>query len=78
LEFGIYIVYFYGIVCLFQFEGGKQPDSDMQGVIQRSFKYLIQQLSQVTGSKTIKASYLEIYNEQVNNKILTFPRQWYL
>lgn len=52
--------------CLFQFEGGKHPDPDMVGLMQRSFSYLLQQAESVSGNKVIRASYLEIYNEQVN------------
>ncbi|XP_052073544.1 kinesin-like protein KIF12 isoform X5 [Mytilus californianus] len=59
-----------------QFEGGKQPETDMQGVIQRSFRYLVQQLGQVSGNKTIKASYLEIYNEQVIDLLNTNHRRY--
>ncbi|VDI56426.1 Hypothetical predicted protein [Mytilus galloprovincialis] len=59
-----------------QFEGGNHPESDMQGVIQRSFRYLVQQLGQVTGNKTIKASYLEIYNEQVIDLLNTNHRRY--
>jgi hypothetical protein len=51
---------------LFQFEGGKHPDPDMVGLMQRSFTYLLQQAESVSGNKVIRASYLEIYNEQVN------------
>ncbi|XP_076108395.1 uncharacterized protein LOC143076486 isoform X4 [Mytilus galloprovincialis] len=59
-----------------EFEGGNHPESDMQGVIQRSFRYLVQQLGQVTGNKTIKASYLEIYNEQVIDLLNTNHRRY--
>nr|XP_019923517.2 kinesin-like protein KIF12 isoform X2 [Crassostrea gigas] len=48
-----------------QFEGGKHPDPDMVGLMQRSFTYLLQQAESVAGNKVIRASYLEIYNEQV-------------
>ncbi|XP_078336368.1 uncharacterized protein LOC111133229 isoform X5 [Crassostrea virginica] len=48
-----------------QFEGGKHPDPDMVGLMQRSFTYLLKQAEGVTGNKVIRASYLEIYNEQV-------------
>lgn len=51
-------------LCL-QFEGGKHPDPDMVGLMQRSFTYLLQQAESVAGNKVIRASYLEIYNEQV-------------
>ncbi|XP_078336367.1 uncharacterized protein LOC111133229 isoform X4 [Crassostrea virginica] len=47
------------------FEGGKHPDPDMVGLMQRSFTYLLKQAEGVTGNKVIRASYLEIYNEQV-------------
>ncbi|XP_065936448.1 kinesin-like protein KIF12 isoform X6 [Magallana gigas] len=48
-----------------EFEGGKHPDPDMVGLMQRSFTYLLQQAESVAGNKVIRASYLEIYNEQV-------------
>ncbi|XP_033747893.1 kinesin-like protein KIF12 isoform X3 [Pecten maximus] len=48
-----------------QFEGGKHPPEDMVGIMQRSFEYLVQMLQQNGGNKTLRASYLEIYNEQV-------------
>ncbi|XP_062588017.1 kinesin-like protein KIF12 isoform X4 [Saccostrea cucullata] len=48
-----------------QFEGGKHPDPDMVGLMQRSFAYLLKQAEGVSGNKVIRASYLEIYNEQV-------------
>ncbi|XP_056020727.1 kinesin-like protein KIF12 isoform X6 [Ostrea edulis] len=48
-----------------EFEGGKHPDPDMVGLMQRSFSYLLQQAESVSGNKVIRASYLEIYNEQV-------------
>ncbi|KAK3083515.1 hypothetical protein FSP39_024535, partial [Pinctada imbricata] len=48
-----------------QFEGGKHPDPEMVGIMQRSFSYLLSQSSQIQGNKVIRASYLEIYNEQV-------------
>lgn len=48
-----------------QFEGGKHPEPEMLGIIQRSFEYMFQQIGQIGGSHVIKASYLEIYNEQV-------------
>nr|XP_022337125.1 kinesin-like protein KIF12 isoform X12 [Crassostrea virginica] len=48
-----------------EFEGGKHPDPDMVGLMQRSFTYLLKQAEGVTGNKVIRASYLEIYNEQV-------------
>ena len=54
----VYIVYF-------QFQEGKQVDPEMYGIIQRSLKYLYTQLNQQSGQKIIRASYLEIYNEQV-------------
>lgn len=41
------------------------PDPKMYGIIQRSFKYMYQQIKQQGGGKFIRASYLEIYNEQV-------------
>ncbi|KAL8615754.1 hypothetical protein ACOMHN_040249 [Nucella lapillus] len=44
---------------------GVTPDPKMYGIIQRSFKYLFQQIKQQGGGKVIRASYLEIYNEQV-------------
>ncbi|KAK6190599.1 hypothetical protein SNE40_002429 [Patella caerulea] len=48
-----------------EFQEGKSPDLDMIGLIQRSFKYLFQQMKDVGESKVVRASYLEIYNEQV-------------
>ncbi|XP_033747896.1 kinesin-like protein KIF12 isoform X6 [Pecten maximus] len=48
-----------------EFEGGKHPPEDMVGIMQRSFEYLVQMLQQNGGNKTLRASYLEIYNEQV-------------
>ncbi|KAL5015949.1 hypothetical protein ScPMuIL_005538 [Solemya velum] len=48
-----------------QFQDGKQIDPKMYGLIQRSLFYLFKQLEQQSGSKRIRASYLEIYNEQV-------------
>ncbi|XP_070206132.1 kinesin-like protein KIF17 [Littorina saxatilis] len=44
---------------------GVTPDPEMYGIIQRSFKYMYQQIKQQGGGKFIRASYLEIYNEQV-------------
>ncbi|XP_045172440.2 uncharacterized protein LOC123534316 isoform X10 [Mercenaria mercenaria] len=44
---------------------GKQVDPENYGIIQRSLKYLFQQLQQQQGNKIVRASYLEIYNEQV-------------
>ncbi|XP_055957689.1 kinesin-like protein KIF12 [Patella vulgata] len=48
-----------------EFQEGKSPDLDMIGLIQRSFKYLFQQMKDVGENKVVRASYLEIYNEQV-------------
>ncbi|XP_045172444.2 kinesin-II 85 kDa subunit-like isoform X15 [Mercenaria mercenaria] len=48
-----------------QFQEGKQVDPENYGIIQRSLKYLFQQLQQQQGNKIVRASYLEIYNEQV-------------
>ncbi|KAL8613977.1 hypothetical protein ACOMHN_023212 [Nucella lapillus] len=49
-----------------QFHGeGGHPDPKMFGIIQRSFRYLFRLLKEQGGGKTIRASYLEIYNEQV-------------
>ena len=57
------------VVCIavyFQFQEGKQVDPNMYGIIQRSLHYLFSQLNQQQGAKIIRASYLEIYNEQVS------------
>lgn len=50
-----------------QFQEGKQVDPNMYGIIQRSLRYLFKQLNQQRGSKVVRASYLEIYNEQVSS-----------
>ena len=42
-------------------------DPNMYGIIQRSLKYMFEQLHQQGGTKVIRASYLEIYNEQVSS-----------
>ncbi|BFZ04439.1 hypothetical protein BsWGS_07478 [Bradybaena similaris] len=44
---------------------GGSPDPRSYGIIQRSFKYLFQLRTQQPTHKVIRASYLEIYNEQV-------------
>ncbi|XP_012937434.1 myb-like protein H [Aplysia californica] len=44
---------------------GVTPDPNMYGIIQRSFKHLFQLLKRQGTTKMIRASYLEIYNEQV-------------
>ncbi|XP_025090742.1 kinesin-like protein KIF12 isoform X2 [Pomacea canaliculata] len=44
---------------------GLTPDPQMYGIIQRSFKYMYKQIKQQGGGKIIRASYLEVYNEQV-------------
>lgn len=41
----------------------------MYGIIQRSLKYLFTQLHQQQGNKIVRASYLEIYNEQVGEEV---------
>ncbi|CAG5120016.1 unnamed protein product, partial [Candidula unifasciata] len=48
-----------------QFQNRVTPDPKSYGIIQRSFKYLFQLLTQQPTPKVIRASYLEIYNEQV-------------
>ncbi|XP_067665251.1 kinesin-like protein KIF12 [Haliotis asinina] len=48
-----------------QFLDGLKPDPKMFGLIQRSFRYMFRQLKQLGANKIIRASYLEIYNEQV-------------
>ncbi|XP_021373161.1 kinesin-like protein KIF12 isoform X3 [Mizuhopecten yessoensis] len=58
-----------------QFEGGKHPPEDMVGIMQRSFEYLIHMLQQNGGNKVIRASYLEIYNEQVVDLLNTVRRR---
>jgi len=57
-----------------QFQEGKQVDPNMYGIIQRSLRYLFTQLNQQRGSKIVRASYLEIYNEQVSTVIQWKPR----
>ncbi|XP_046570758.1 LOW QUALITY PROTEIN: kinesin-like protein KIF12 [Haliotis rubra] len=47
------------------FLDGLKPDPKMFGLIQRSFRYMFRQLKQLGANKIIRASYLEIYNEQV-------------
>ncbi|CAL1543571.1 unnamed protein product [Lymnaea stagnalis] len=44
---------------------GVTPDPNMYGVMQRSFKYLFQILKKQRTLKLVKASFLEVYNEQV-------------
>ncbi|XP_076434848.1 kinesin-like protein KIF12 [Babylonia areolata] len=44
---------------------GARPDPKMYGLIQRSFKHLYRQIKEQGGGKIVRASYLEIYNEQV-------------
>ncbi|GFO08636.1 kinesin-like protein [Plakobranchus ocellatus] len=44
---------------------GVTPDPNMYGIIQRSFKHLFQQLKRQSAPKYVRASYMEIYNEQV-------------
>ncbi|XP_021373160.1 kinesin-like protein KIF12 isoform X2 [Mizuhopecten yessoensis] len=58
-----------------EFEGGKHPPEDMVGIMQRSFEYLIHMLQQNGGNKVIRASYLEIYNEQVVDLLNTVRRR---
>ncbi|ESO97867.1 hypothetical protein LOTGIDRAFT_103786, partial [Lottia gigantea] len=48
-----------------QFIDGNLTDQSMIGLIQRSFKYLYQQVKNSPENTVIRASYLEIYNEQV-------------
>ncbi|WAR02059.1 KIF12-like protein, partial [Mya arenaria] len=48
-----------------RFQEGKQVDPNMYGIIQRSILYMFKQLNQQPGNKIVRASYLEIYNEQV-------------
>lgn len=63
---------------LTQFEGGKYltQGSGMVGVMQRSFDYLFKQLQQNTSNKLIRASYLEIYNEQVIDLLNPVSRRY--
>ncbi|KAL3857943.1 hypothetical protein ACJMK2_012568 [Sinanodonta woodiana] len=59
-----------------QFQDGKLPDPEMFGIIQRSLKYMFEQLKKQPGQKIIRASYLEIYNEQVIDLLNTNQRRY--
>ncbi len=52
-----------------QFEEGSRPDPKLFGLIPRSFQYLFRMMNQnvdgMNRAYRLKASYLEIYNEQV-------------
>lgn len=51
------------------------PGCNSKGIVQRSFEYLFEKLTERTKNKaTVKASYLEIYNEQVID--LLNPQPW--
>ncbi|XP_041349657.1 kinesin-like protein KIF12 isoform X4 [Gigantopelta aegis] len=47
------------------FLDGLEPNPKMFGLIQRSFRYLYKQLKAIGTNKVLRASYLEVYNEQV-------------
>ena len=47
------------------------PKFNSKGVVQQSIEYLFETLAKQTQNKaTVKASYLEIYNEQVKKNIM--------
>ncbi|XP_064612228.1 kinesin-like protein KIF12 [Liolophura sinensis] len=59
-----------------QFQNNGRPGLEEEGLIQRSFRYLLQELKQHSENILIRASYLEIYNEQVIDLLNTNQRKY--
>ncbi|XP_059144272.1 uncharacterized protein LOC131931478 [Physella acuta] len=55
---------------------GVTPDPKMYGLMQRSFKYLFQLKKKQGAQKIVKASFLEVYNEQVIDLLNNSQRRY--